>query len=320
MPLLFLHAKPLHIYTSEALALFVVDIICRKLDTVTGFSTITPIPNTKLLQLKIPVPPSKIARFRAAPGQHVYLSIPAESTPAKNPASIHDLLFNPFTIADVSGNSVTLVLRALHGPTTKAISTLANLRKAKPPINIEGPYGSSRRFPNLASKYDRILLVAGGVGATFIVPIYKDLREQMDAEPRSPDRMTFTWSMRSGAEASWVSEVEIEEADSLRNDENVKVYITGGSLRDRSFAPEDGSVELEELQGKDEEEPIKANGGWERPDLGKIVDELFRLGNEERVAVLVCGPADMARQLRGHVGKWVGKGREVWFHDESFGW
>ena len=62
------------------------------------------------------------------------------------------------------------------------------------------------------------------------------------------------------------------------------------------------------------------SGGMERPDLGKIVDEVFRAGNEERVAVLVCGPARMARELRKHVGKWVGRGREVWFHDESFGW
>lgn len=320
MPLLFFHAKPLRIYTCEALTLFIFDIVCRNLDTVTGFATVTSIPHTKLLQLKIPVPLSKIERFRAAPGQHVYLSIPPESTPAKNPASIHQLLFNPFTIADVSGNSITLVLRALHGPTTKAISTLANLRKAKPPINIEGPYGSSRRFPHLPSKYDRILLVAGGVGATFILPIYKDLREQMDAEAISPDRLTFTWSMRSGAEASWATELETEEVDSLENDENVKIYITGSSLRDRVFDPEDGSVELDELQDKEEEGWIKANGGKERPDLRRIVDEVFRTGSEERVAVLVCGPVGMARELRKQVGKWVGKGREVWFHDESFGW
>jgi K+ transporter len=94
MPLLFFHAKPLRIYTGEALALFIFDIICRRLDTVSGFATVTSIPHTKLLQIKIPVPQAKIARFRAAPGQHVYLSIPPESTPAKNPASIHDLLYN----------------------------------------------------------------------------------------------------------------------------------------------------------------------------------------------------------------------------------
>jgi len=59
-----------------------------------------------------------------------------------------------------------------------------------------------------------------------------------------------------------------------------------------------------------------------RPDLRKIVDDTFRHGSAdgERVAVLVCGPAGMARELRAHVGAWVARGRDVWFHDEGFGW
>jgi len=82
--------------------------------------------------------------------------------------------------------------------------------------------------------------------------------------------------------------------------------------------PVDGSVELDELQWT--EEPVKATGGREKPNLRKIVDETFRHGREERIEVLVCGPAQMARELRTHVGRWVEKGREVFFHDESFGW
>ena len=237
----------------------------------------------------------------------------------KSTPSIYDFLFNPFTVADVSDTGITLVIRALHGPTTKAIKTLANLRKARPPIKIEGPYGSPRRFPNLACQYDRVLLIAGGVGATFILPIYRDLRDQIDADAKSPDRLTFVWSMRSRGEAFWATDLESEDAKSLGNDKNVKIYITGASSRDRAFAPEDGSVELDELQ-QNEEEPMKASGEKERPDLRNIVDETFKLGSEEKIAVLVCGPNGMARELRGHVGEWVGRGRDVWFHDESFGW
>jgi NAD(P)H-flavin reductase len=315
MPLLFFHASELRLYTVESLALFLFDIVCRKLDTVTGFATITEVPHTKLLQLKIPIPASKLARFKAAPGQHVYLQIPPESTPPnKSTPSIHDLLYNPFTIADVSNTDVTLVLRKLQGPTTRALDTLAVLSKAHPPINIEGPYGTSRKFPNFAAKYDRILLVAGGVGATFILPIYRDLREQMESEAKSPDRLTFVWSMRSAAEALWAVS-DTPETTSLEEDPNAKIYVTGmGNENRREVA--DGSVELDELQRG--EEPVKATGGKERPHLRKIVDGVFRAGNEERVAVLVCGPSGMARELRGHVGKWVNRGREVWWHDENF--
>ena len=320
LPLLFFHAKPLRVYVAEALAIFIIDFICRNLDTIIGFATISTVPHTKLVQLKIPVPASKIARFKEAPGQHIYLSIPPESTLAKKSTpSIHDLLLNPFTIVHVSDKDITLVVRALHGPTTQAITALASLRKARPPIKIEGPYGTSRRFPNLAGQYDRILLVAGGVGATFILPIYRDLKDQMDAEGKNLDRLTFVWSMRSDAEASWATELHTKDSDSLENDEGIKIYITGGSVQDRAFAPEDGSVELEELQGG-ADEPLKASVGRERPDLRKIVDETFRMSNEERVAVLVCGPDGMARELRKCVGKWISKGRDLWFHDESFGW
>ncbi|TVY52536.1 Ferric reductase transmembrane component, partial [Lachnellula suecica] len=226
LPLLFFHAHQLRLYVIEALAIFIFDIICRKLDTTTGFATITQVPHTKLVKLKIPIPPSKFKRFHASPGQHVYLSIPPESTPpTTTPPSIHDILYNPFTIADVSAKDITLVLRTLAGPTTQALQNLAQLTKAKPPINIEGPLGHSDRYASLAQKYDRILLFAGGVGATFTVPIYRHLQEQYESEARSPDRLTFIWSMRSAAEASWA--VDPEASAKIDGDENLKIYLTG---------------------------------------------------------------------------------------------
>jgi NAD(P)H-flavin reductase len=313
LPLLFFHVSHLRFYIIEALAIFIFDFVCRKLDTTTGFATVTSVPHTKLIKLKIPIPASKIKRFHAAPGQHVYLSIPPESTPPTTGSpSIHDLILNPFTVADVGLKDITLVLRTRSGPTTKAIENLGHLTKARPPINIEGPLGSSRRFTNLAQNYDRILLVAGGVGATFTLPIYQHLQEQFESEARSPDRLTFAWSMRSAAEASWA--VELDTGTKIDDDENVKIFLTrtrADSLsHDQEPIPVDGSIELDELTEIDE--PVEATGGRDRPDIEKIVDEVFRAGNEERVAVLVCGPAGMAKEVRKEVGKWVSKGRDVW--------
>lgn len=321
LPLIFFHAKPLRIYVIEALVLFLFDLTCRKLDTVTGFAMITAVPHTTLVKLKIPIPASKIRRFQSKPGQHVYLSIPPASRPLLSSAPwIHDFMYNPFTVAEASGTDITLVLRALHGPTTKALSTLAQLSKAKPPIKIEGPLGCSQRFPNLAADYDRVLLVAGGIGSTFILPIYLHVQEQLTAEGKSSDRAKLIWSMRSAAEAIWA--VDSEKRNTIEEDKHVKVFLTRSNSDDQQHGdepiPVDGSVELDELQRM--EEPVKATGGRERPDLRKIVDGTFRHGNEERVAVLVCGPKQMARELREQVGRWVKKGRDVYFHDESFGW
>lgn len=79
-------------------------------------------------------------------------------------------------------------------------------------------------------------------------------------------------------------------------------------------------VELTTLSRPDSDSGLRIRGGYARPDFGKIVDEVFRMGGEERVAVFVCGPAGMAGDVRREVGRWVAKGRDVWFHDEAFGW
>lgn len=315
VPMLFFHVKELRLYMVETLALFIFDLVCRKIDTVTGHATVTKISGTELVKLKIPVPPAKLSRFAAAPGQHVYLFVPPESRPpnAGSP-SIHDLLFNPFTVAEVSSTDVTLVMRIASGPTTSAIDTLANLTKAKPPIDIEGPYGTAKKFSGLVDRYDRILLVAGGVGATFILPIYRRLRDEMESESTSPDRLKFVWSMRSGAEATWAFDMPAEP--SLEDDAHVKIYLTRSNADDRSVSQtSDGNVELDDLQQSGK--TIKATGGRERPDLKRIVDETFKLGKEERIAVLVCGPESLSKELRKHVGNWVMKGREAWWHNEA---
>jgi len=257
-----------------------------------------------------------MGRFASAAGQHVYLSLPPESTPSRSPMpSIHDLLFNPFTVAEVSDDHITLVLRVLKGPTTTALQRLTKLSKANPPINIEGPYGTSHCFPDLAARFDRVLLVAGGVGGTYTLPIYREIQDSKASASFASGKATLVWAMKIAAEASWVTEPE--DIDLLSKDPNIKVFLTDAeSISDKWTLPEDGSVEMEDLSNATH--PFKAENG--RPNLGHIVDDVFRHGDNERVAILTCGPAEMARELREHVGRWVMKGRDVWWHDESFGW
>lgn len=158
------------------------------------------------------------------------------------------------------------------------------------------------------------------MGSTFILPFYKALRAQLESENLSQDRLKFIWSMRSAAEANWAVEVKERKVE-IEEDEHIQVFLTRSNTDDGDHTseeiPVDGSVELDELLP--EQEGVKVNGGRERPDLGRIVDDVFKMGTGEKVAVMVCGPKNMARELRGHVGRWVEKGREVWFHDEGFG-
>lgn len=94
-------------------------------------------------------------------------------------------------------------------------------------------------------------------------------------------------------------------------DDQVQVFLTG-----------DMGVSTRR-QGEDEDgvEMVSPGRGGKRPDLRKIVDDAFRTATiDETVAVLVCGPEEMGREVRRCVTQWVEKGRDVWWHNESFAW
>lgn len=336
---IIIHAAPAKIFLFEALGVFFLDLISRKIDSVIGNATVEAIPGTNLVKISANIPRSKVNRFRASPGSHIYLSIPAAARQSMSATSISHLLFeflfNPFTVATVdedSGN-LTMVARHCGGPMTAALGRLANAPRPsntnrasedKIPLTIEGPYGAASRFPQLGADFDRILLVAGGVGATFTLPIYRAITSENPGA-----RVEMVWSIRGAGDATWA--VTGREAEALLNDDNIHLFVTGNmvdpdglaSVSQRPVAEGsadgEGEVELGALYRDRRRGRYTSQNNRKRPDLKKIVDDLFKYGQEERVAVLVCGPNEMARELREHLGPWVHRGRSVWYHMEGFG-
>ncbi|KAK0725397.1 ferric reductase like transmembrane component [Lasiosphaeris hirsuta] len=343
--LLSFHAKPARKFMAEALVVFIADLASRKFDTVTAHASLESIPGTSLVKITASVPHPKINRFRTQPGSHIYLSIPAGVRRSANVASISHLLFeflfNPFTVAavDEENGDLTFVARHRSGPMTTALARLAggtklpdaapttssstNDPQEKIPIYIEGPYGVAAGFPQFSGgDFDRVLLVAGGIGATFTVPLYRSIiRENPTA------RVQMVWAVRGAGDATWaVTGRDDSQEAGILNDENVHIFLTGdvaapaantGSTSGSRNGEEE--VEMSSLQRDRRRNKFTAQHNRKRPDLKKIVDDVFKHGSEERVAVLVCGPAGMARELRAHVGVWVGKGRTAWWHNEGFG-
>jgi hypothetical protein len=122
------------------------------------------------------------------------------------------------------------------------------------------------------------------------------------------------------------------EAQTVLKDDNIHIFITGNMVdqegsdvlrprADSTGAGVDGNgeVEMTAMYRDRRRSRFTSQHNRRRPDLKRIVDELFKHGQAERVAVLVCGPSEMARELREHAGVWVGKGRSVWWHKEGFG-
>jgi NAD(P)H-flavin reductase len=361
-PLLFFHASSARLFFVEAFAVLIADLVFRKMDTVTSQATLESIPGTNLVKVSASIPYHKINRFRANPGSHIYLSIPTAARPSSTPTSsdfiLFEFLFNPFTVASVHDETgeLTLVARHRSGPMTAALARFAGMgppvnslshsnilswEEGKIPLSIEGPYGIVKYFPNLAGgKFARVLLVAGGVGATFTVPIYRSI---LHDNPNA--KVEMVWALRGAGDATWAV-TETEGGKSILDDENVHIFLTGDILENgngaaSSSAPrgrtrgrtgsssvlednppvmaDDGEVEMTSMYRDRKRNRYTSHHNRKRPDLKKIVDDVFMHGIDERIAVLVCGPDEMASELRDHVGAWVMKGRSVWWHNESFG-
>jgi ferredoxin-NADP reductase len=187
-----------------------------------------------------------------------------------------------------------------------------------------------------AANFSRILCIAGGIGATYIIPLWRSLV----LLPAPAQERRLVWAVRSAAETAWALPALAADKDARAAGQDAEVeafdldememYVTrrAGPTRD----DDGGDVELSDL-GRQERATV--TGGSQsavtpqsvgfvvhrgiRPSLRGIVDEVFAGGNDGRVAIFVCGPAGMGRVVRKEAGRWVRKGRDVFLHVEEFG-
>jgi NAD(P)H-flavin reductase len=328
-PLIWFHGHPpvVKAFMGEALLCFVLDLVVRKLTTVASQASLETIPGTNLMKITAAMPIKKLNSYSSHPASHLYLSIPPASRPSSNPASsdfmLFEFLLNPFTVAavDEETNQLTVVARGLNGPLTRRLMQFADAATApeqrKVPICLEGPYGAmGKKFAKLTGgDVDRVLLVAGGIGATFAVPLFRAIKQENPSM-----KVELIWSVRGAGDATWA--VSGAAGKSVLDDENVHVFLTGNVLETSGGISDNdnGEIELSTLHRDRRRNKHTSNHNRKRPDLKKVVDDAFKHGSEERIAVLVCGPDGMAKELRTHITPWVMKGRHVLWHNEGFGW
>ncbi|KAI4177117.1 MAG: hypothetical protein LQ343_000599 [Gyalolechia ehrenbergii] len=368
LPILYCHVSHLRLYILESAAIYTLLIIQRNISqSKIENATLKAVKGTSnIISITLPLPPSFSARKTIFhPGQHIYLSLPTPLT-----APQEKLRLNPFTIANLPNqdNHIRLVLRALNGTTdilsklasnhassssssSSSSSTTNNPNKKTKSLLIEGPYGAASAFPDLLH-YGKILLVAGGVGATFTIPIYRDLANRgIDMR-----KVRFVWAVRSMGDAGWGVEY-------LRGEEGrrCEIYRTGArssAARKKPSSSDNnddegenggGAIELQERMGlmedeNDDDDDDDDGGGEEdavvlpphitlhnnsRPNFRLLVQEIFAPDPPSegaaspaprKIAILICGPPGMSSALRREVWPWVKRGREIWWHGEEFGW
>jgi hypothetical protein len=271
----------------------------------------------------------------AMPGQHVYLVRKGLVGP-KTPA----------TIANVERKSksnveIMLVLRNMGGPGTSYLAALCSDSASKglleeQAIRVEGPYGEAGEYmPALLGSGPRpksngpILLVAGGIGVTYTLPIYLSL---LAAPSNHARRIKFIYLTKTLTEARWVVELLL---GALRTGTaatlDVEIYTTrrvhGPGEKGDLLDPAVLTSPFLRAKG------LKVEDLGRRPDLRESVDEVFTTSPDSPVAlgrgstnagsgvsVFVCGPPGLSRHVRGLVGRWVWRdGRSVSWYEEVFG-
>jgi len=188
------------------------------------------------------------------PGQHVFISCQALA-----PMQAH-----PFTIASLPSDGKMEFLVQAHGGSTKKLyrhaakvglslpqttDDLASGRSKS--IAIEGPYG----FVRPLEQFDSVVLVAGSTGATFTMPLLRDLVESSMKTSRqsrsnrrrvATRRIRYVWIVKSGKQLGWFSrefaqvmrDVETLQMEGHDLEVEISAYITC----DEQFTTEQRSI------------------------------------------------------------------------------
>ncbi|WPA96103.1 uncharacterized protein RHO25_000709 [Cercospora beticola] len=327
LPLLYWHVHHIRPFVYETVFIYLVNVVLRFFATRKHAGTIRQVKDAGLVEINLPL---TAGAMKWHPGQHAYVSL------AGNPF-LRTFKTNPFTCASIPAidNKLRFVARILDGNTAK----LARVDKETQTFAVEGPYGLASHADRLLG-YDRVLFVAGGVGATFVAPLYRQLLSDLSPSKGSHrrQRVSFVWAARTLSEVTWALPEDVKERDGFT--ERLTVHLSrqsGGQIEDSSFAlandddeaPGEEGVEMEEQkkllhEGMDENgaktglptQGLQTRNG--RPNLVTVVDQVFMQSSTERIAVVVCGPRQLSQSLRKQVGRWVRKGRDVWYWDEAF--
>lgn len=95
---------------------------------------------------------------------------------------------------------MSLLIRSASGLTHKLRNHLSARQAAGKgdtiPVLLDGPYGGLEGDLGI---YEHALLIAGGTGITFVLPVLEDLIERMTFEPHKTacKSVDIVWSIRS---------------------------------------------------------------------------------------------------------------------------
>lgn len=275
------------------------------------------------------------------PGQSAYLTILSASA---SPFEAH-----PFTISTIDvpleapdtgekgeassppikndgvvTKKLTFLIRVRSGFTKRLLDAAAKDQEMK--VILDGPYSS----PPLLRGFETVVLIAGGSGVAFTLPLLLDLIHRAKRSHAECTRVVFIWAVRDANHIEWITDALVPAITGVSSNINVsiRVYVTAAVEDAQSW--DDDSVEGdEEITAGDETtrpKGLKYPGiltEQGRPDLKRLLDDEIHEASGA-ISVNVCGTHALANAVKSALRppRFVDVlrgGPTVTLHIESFG-
>lgn len=159
--------------------------------------------------------------WRASPGQYVFIHL----------SRFHFWEAHPFSVLGPSedGESFQLFCRKRGGMTQKLVNRLLQCEEMNMSVLVEGPYG----VHSPVERYTNVLLIAGGVGVTGVLPYVEYLCDIFGSPDCATTHITFVWTVATVADTAWIHDRLTTLFRSRRVD--IQIYVGKGINRPKSI-------------------------------------------------------------------------------------
>ncbi|KAF6792705.1 ferric reductase transmembrane component 5 [Colletotrichum sojae] len=265
----------------------------------------------------------------AVPGSHCFVWIP----------SIRAFQTHPFTIvSNTPAGGLELVFNSYNGFTKAAHDCAGSDVGTSVWASVDGPYGA---FPN-PSHYDKVVLVAGGTGASFTLGLASSLLQHL--ESNTGTHVDFIWAVRKRENLEWFGE-HIQSLCQHPSGMNMLLHVTREGSKESPTQSQPLTVPKQAAQGVLDD---RAPGGLEK-EMNAIVkqtkqndsqdiDSLYDIKYDKleaekaicqaletvqpgkRILIAACGPQTLTDLVRTTAARHIASGSSIEIHCETFGW
>jgi len=245
-------------------------------------------------------------------GQHAYLTLPGVST---IPFEAH-----PFTISTIPNppkkkkddlsngdKELSFIIRGRNGFTGLLRNHAANGANAGTPVLalFDGPYGAP---PDL-SVYSTCVLISGGSGVSYTLPLLLDLIQQARTSTALVEKVVFIWAIRSESHIAWISSQLAEALDAAPSSLliEIRIFVTQSSVPRLRTLPETDEKTLSRKESKVSvmEMPVPQELATNeavrfefcRPPIAQLLGEIIEYSSGP-VSVDVSGPQKLIDTVR----------------------